>query len=143
MSYPVKDYMEKEIQTVDCEVSAVEASKIMAAKNDAYLIVLKNAQPAGILTEGDLLRKIMAQGRDPAKVKISEIMSTPLITISPEEPVNVAVKLMVDKNIRRLAVVRDSIIYGVITMRDLAKHFNDYNERVVKDIFRSMSLFHV
>lgn len=143
MSYPVKDYMTKEIHTVDSEASALETAKIMAEKRDAYLIVLRKAQPAGIVTEGDLLRKVMAIERDPSGVKISEIMSAPLITINPDEAVNVTIQIMVDKDIRRMPVVRDSIIYGVITMRDLVRHLNDYNERVVKDIFRSMSLFHM
>jgi signal-transduction protein with cAMP-binding, CBS, and nucleotidyltransferase domain len=142
MSYPVKDYMTKEIPTVDSEASALETAKIMAENRDDYLIVLRKAQPAGIVTEGDLLRKVMALQRDPSKVKISEIMSAPLITINPDDAVNVAIQIMVDKDIRRMPVVRDSIIYGVITMRDLVRHFNDYNERIVKDIFRSMSLFH-
>ena len=66
-----------------------------------------------------------------------------LVTIGPGEAVNVAVKVMVDHDIRRLPRVRDFIIYGVISMRELVEHFSDYNDRVVKDIFRSMSLFHV
>jgi len=135
--------MTKEIPTIDAEVSALEASKVMAAKNDAYLIVLGKAQPVGIVTEGDLLRKVMAKQLDPSAVKISEIMSAPLITIDPDEAVNAAVKVLIDHDIRRMPVVRDSIIYGVITMRDLVKHFNEYNDRVVRDIFRSMTLFHV
>jgi CBS domain-containing protein len=143
MPYPVKDYMTKEIPTIDVEVSAFEASKVMAEKNDAYLIVLRKAQPVGIVTEGDLLRKVMAKQLDPSGVKILEIMSMPLITIDPDEAVNVAVKVLIDHDIRRMPVVRDSIIYGVITMRDLVKHFNEYNDRVVRDIFRSMTLFHV
>lgn len=143
MAYPVKDYMTKEIPTIDAELSAFEVSKVMAEKNDAYLIVLRKAQPVGIVTEGDLLRKVMAKQLDPSGVKISEIMSVPLITIDPDEAVNVAVKVLIDHDIRRMPVVRDSIIYGVITMRDLVKHFNEYNDRVVRDIFRSMTLFHV
>lgn len=143
MPYPVKDYMAKEIPTIDSEATALEASKVMTEKHDAYLIVLRKAQPAGIVTEGDLVRKIMAMELDPSGAKISEIMSAPLITVNPDEAVNVAVKTMVDHDIRRLPVMRDTIIYGVITMRDLVRHFNDYNDRVIRDIFRSMSLLHM
>lgn len=142
MPYPIKDYMTKDIPTIDSEASALETAKVMAESRDAYLIVLRKAQPVGIVTEGDLLRKVMAVQREPSEVKTSEIMSAPLVTIDPDEPVNVAIQVMVDKDIRRMPVVRGSIIYGVITMRGLVSHFNDYNERVVKDIFRSMSLFH-
>jgi len=143
MPCPVKDYMDEDIPTVDSEASTLEVAKMMAERHESYFVVLRNSQLAGIVTEGDILRKVIAAERSPSEVKISEIMSSPLVTIGRDEEVSVAAKKMIDHDVRRLPVVRDSILYGVITMRDLAKHFNDYNEKVVKDIFRSMSLFHV
>ena len=140
MSYLIKDYMIKEIATIDVENSAAEASKMMLDKVVGYLIVLENGQPAGIVTEKDLVLKVMAKEKEPSKVKASEIMSTPLITIDPDATVEDAVKTMVQHGIRRLPVVRDSIIYGMFTSRDLAKHFNEYEDRITKDIIRSMSM---
>ena len=64
MTYPVKDYMSKEIPTVYSEASAREASKTMAERHDRYLVVMRKTQLAGIVTDGDLVRKIMSMKRD-------------------------------------------------------------------------------
>jgi CBS domain-containing protein len=143
MAFHVKDYMVKDIPTIDTEASALEACKIMTVKQEAYLIVFRGEQPEGIVTEGDLMRKIVGEQRDASATKVSEIMSAPLITVNPDETVTVAVKTMVDRNVRRLPVVRDGILYGVFTMREMMRHFNEYNDRIVRDIFRSMSLLHM
>ena len=140
MSYRIKDYMRKNIITVDAEASASTASKTMMENIVGYLIVLQNDQPAGIVTERDLVLKVMAKEREPLKVKVSEVMSTPLVTIDPDASVEDAVKTMVEHGIRRLPVVREGIIYGIFTARDLARHFNEYEDRVTKDIIRSMSM---
>jgi len=77
MSYQIKDYMEKNIATVDVGASAVEVSKLMLEKGVGYLIVLEKDQSIGIVTEQDLVWKVMAKERDPSKVKVSESMSAP------------------------------------------------------------------
>ena len=139
MSYRVKDYMRRDIVTVDIESSAVDASKLMLEKEVGCLIVLKNDQLAGIVTERDLVSRVMAKEKDPSKTPVSDFMSAPLITIDVDSSLEDAVKTMVEHGIRRLPVVHDNIIYGVFTARDLAKHFNEYEDRVTKDIIRSMS----
>jgi predicted transcriptional regulator len=137
--FPVKDYMMREIATIDSGASALDASKMMKDKNTGYLIVLEKAQPAGILTHGDIVTKVTANNMDPSKTRISEVMSAPLITVDPDIAVNEAVKFMVEHDIRRLPVVRDNIIYGVFRARDLIRHFDEYTEKVTKDIIRSVT----
>jgi CBS domain-containing protein len=141
VSYSVDRYMRKDIATVDAEVSAVGASKIMLEKNVGYLVVLENAQPAGIVTERDLVLKVMAKAKDPSRVRVREVMSKPLVSIDPEATVEEAVRTMAKHGIRRLPVVRNNILYGIFTSRDLAKHFNEYEDRVTQDIIRHMSMF--
>ena len=137
--FPVKDYMTREIVTIDSGASALDASKIMKDKNTGYLIVLERAQPAGIVTHGDIVMNVVADDRDPAKTKTSEIMSVPLITVDPDIAVNEAVKLMVKHDIRRLPVVRGNIIYGIFRARDLIRHFDEYTDKVTRDIIRSVT----
>ena len=137
--FPVKDYMMREIATIDSGASALDASKMMKDKNTGYLIVLEKAQPAGILTHGDIVTKVTANDKDPSETKVSEIMSTPLVTVDPDVAVNEAVKSMVEHDIRRLPVVRDNIIYGMFRARDLIRHFDEYTEKVTKDIIRSVT----
>lgn len=141
MPYLVRNYMRKDVPTVDVGASAVEASKIMMEKRLGYLIVLEKAQPTGIVTESDLVQKVMAKEKEPSKVKVSEVMSVPLITVDPDATVEDAVRTMAENRIRRLPVVRDNAICGAFTARDLAKHFNKYEDRVLRDIIRSASLF--
>lgn len=140
MSYKIKDYMSKEIFSVGSEASIVVAAKKMAEKNTGYLIVLKNDQPAGIVTENGLVLKVMSLEKEPSKVKVSEVMSTPLITVDPDDSIEDAVKIMVSNGIRRLPVVKDSIIYGIFTSKDLAQHFNEYEDLVTRDIIKHMSI---
>lgn len=128
MSYRIKDYMRRDIAKVDVESSAVDASKLMPEKSVGYLIALKNDQPVDIVTERDL-----------SKTKVSEFMSAPLITIDVDASLEDAVKTMLEHGIRRLPVVRGSIIYGMFTARDLAKHFNEYEDRVTRDIIRGIA----
>jgi CBS domain-containing protein len=137
MSYLIKDYMRKDIVTIDVGASAAEASKIMTDKNVGYTVVLEKGQPAGIITERDLVRKVMAKGKDPSKVEVGELMSTPLISIDPDATVEEAVKTMAKNGIRKLPVVRSKIMYGIFTTRDLAKNFNKYEDRVTRDIIRN------
>ena len=137
MSLRVKDCMSKDIVTVDGTLSVFAASKIMLEKNVDYLIVLESAQPAGIVTERDLVLKVMAKGEDPSKMKISECMTTPIITTDPDAAIEEAVKTMAKHGIRRLPVVRDTIIYGVFTSQDLAKNFNKYEDKLAREIIFS------
>lgn len=139
LSYFVKNYMSKDVLSIDGGRPAVEASKIMKEKNIGQLIVLEKAQPAGIVTEKDLVLKVMALEKDPSKVKVFEIMSAPLITIDPDATLEEAVQLMVKNGIRRLPVVRAGIIYGIFTSRDLAKSFNEYEDKLTRNIIQSMS----
>lgn len=139
MVYSIANYMRKDFATVYVGDSAFETSKVMMEKSLGYAIVLDEGKPVGIVTERDLVLKVMAQGKNPSSVKASEIMSTPLITIDPDASLEEAVKIMVKNGIRRLAVVRGGIIYGMFTARDLARHFNEYEDRLTRDIIRSMS----
>ncbi len=141
MSYQVKEYMRKDVPTIDSDASALEASKLMMEKTVGHLIVLHNAKPTGIITERDLVSKLLAREKDPSKTKTSQLMSTPLITVDPDASVEEAVRTMVRHKVRRLSVVRDSVIYGMFTARDLAKNFNDYEDRVTKDIIKHMAAF--
>lgn len=141
MSYKVKDYMSKTTATIDADAFVFDASKLMSTDRRGYLIVLRQDQPTGIVTERDLVRKVMAQGLDLLKVKIADIMSTPLITVEPDASIEDAVKLMAARRIRRLPVMRQGILYGVFGARELAQNFNAYEDQISKDAIRSMMIF--
>jgi CBS domain-containing protein len=134
MSQIVKDYMNRNVATVSAEAFVVQASKIMMENHSGYLIVLEKTQPVGIVTENDLVVKVMAKEREPSNVRVSEVMSAPLIIADPDTTVQEAARTMAKHGIRRLPVVRDNHIHGIFTTRDLTKHLNEFLDRVVRDI---------
>jgi CBS domain-containing protein len=134
----VKDYMRKDISTINSEAPTNEASKLMSKDKVGYLIVLENGTPVGIVTERDLVLKVMAIDRDPKTVKVSECMSSPLITIDPDKSIEDTVEVMKKNGFRRLPVVKNNIIYGIFTARDLTEHFEEFEKRLVVDIVRFM-----
>lgn len=143
MSYSVKDYMNRNLVTIDIGASALVVSKLMAKEGTGYIIILEKGQPIGIVTERDLVMKVMAEEKDSSTVKVSDIMSTPLITVDLDATVEDAVKTMAKHKIRRLPVVRGNIIYGIFTTRDLTKNFSKYGDRVTGDLIRACALYGV
>ncbi|MGQ9781054.1 MAG: CBS domain-containing protein [Nitrososphaeria archaeon] len=136
MPYLVKDYMDKEVPTIEEQASVVNAAKIMIKSGKGFLIVLREGKLQGIITEHDFVSKVIAVERDPLKMTVAEIMSFPLVTIDPDADLLKASELMQKHGIRRLPVARGGIIYGVITAKDIAHQFGEYVERSIQDILK-------
>ncbi|MCX6656685.1 MAG: CBS domain-containing protein [Candidatus Bathyarchaeota archaeon] len=136
MSYYVKDYMEKEFPTLEVEATAVAAAKILDKEKKGYIIVLDKGKPYGIVTEWDLVSKVLATEKDPKKLTLKEIASKPVVTIDPDEDLLKASELMQKKDIKRIPVVRSGVIYGVITSTNIAQKCGEYVNKSVKDILR-------
>jgi CBS domain-containing protein len=136
MSYYVKDYMEKEFSTLDVGDSVVEAAKVLGDSNKGYIIVLEKGKPKGIVTEWDIISKVIAQEKDPKKIILKEIMSMPLYTVDPDEDLIKASELMAKKGVKRLPVVKGDVIYGVITSTIISQRCGEYVNKSVKDVLR-------
>jgi len=138
MGSQVKKYMIKEVTTIDYDATATEAANLMAAEKEyvGYVIVLQKGKPKGIVTERDLVNKVIVGRLDPAKTSVSEIMSTPLITVDPEDDLLKATQVMKEQNVRKLIVIRDEIIYGIITAKIISQNVQDYVDRSIRDIVR-------
>lgn len=128
--------MEKEFPTIELTASVVEAAKALTKAGKSYLIVLEKGSPKGMLTEDDLVRKVLAAEKDPKKLKVSDVMSSPLITVDPDEDLIKASEIMQKNGIKRLPVVKEGIIYGVLTSQNIAQKCGAYVEKSVKDILR-------
>jgi CBS domain-containing protein len=136
MSYYVKDYMDKEFPTLEIEASVVDAAKLLAAKGKGYVIILEKGKPFGIVTEWDLVSKILAKEKDTKNTTLKSITSSPLITIDPDQDLLKASELMQSKGIKRVPVVKSGVIYGVITSTNIAQKCGEYVNKSVKDILR-------
>jgi len=134
----VKKYMAKEVKTIDYDAKVTEAANLMTADKgyEGYVIILQKGKPIGIVTERDLVNKVIVEGLDPAKTSVSDVMSTPLITVDPEDDLLKASQVMREQNVRKLVVVRDDIIYGIITARIISQNVQDYVDRSIRDIVR-------
>ena len=136
MSYRVKDYMDKTFMTIDVEASIREASKMIAGGEHDYIIVTEGGKPKGMIAPRDVVVKVVAAGLDLDKTKAREAMSTPLVDIDPDEDLLKASETMHKQDVRRLAVVKNGIIYGVITSMDIAQRCGEYVDKSVKDVLR-------
>ncbi len=138
MSYQVKDYMTKKVNTIDCDVKVIEAAIAMSVdeKKEGYVICLIKGKPIGIIANIDIVNKVVAKKLDPSKTSVAEIMSTPLVTVDPDDDLLKASSLMRERNVSRLGVVRDDVIYGIITANIIAQRCGEYVDRSVRDIIR-------
>jgi CBS domain-containing protein len=133
----VKDFMTKAVLSIDSQKTVVEAAELMSLKGVGDIVVTGAQIPKGIVTERDLVRRVIAKRR-PFGTKISDVMSTPLITIEPDASLNEAARKMVNNQIRRLVVVDRHKLVGVITVSDFARHLSKktITENVLEAIWR-------
>jgi CBS domain-containing protein len=117
----VKDFMTKGVLTIDSQKTIVEAAELMSLKDVGDIIVTGAHTPRGIVTERDFVRRVIAKRR-PLDMKISDIMSTPLITIEPDASLNQAARKMINNRIRRLPVMERHNLVGIIVVSDFARH---------------------
>lgn len=127
----VKDIMSKDVVTIAPEALMAEAAKIMGEKHIGSLIVTKYDTPVGIVTERDLLSKVLALEKDPKTERVEAVMSYPLITIGPTSKIKEAARQMILKK-SRLAVFESGKLVGVITASDLIRSLPEVPETEVK-----------
>jgi CBS domain-containing protein len=118
----VRDIMTKYVVSIDVNRTALDAAKIMAEKGISSLIVLKDQDPVGIVTERDFVKKICIKELNVSHVKVNEVMSKIRTFADPEIPIEVAVQRMVNHKIRRLPIMENGKVVGIITVTDLAKY---------------------
>jgi signal-transduction protein with cAMP-binding, CBS, and nucleotidyltransferase domain len=124
MEIKVKDIMTKSVISVDENSTVQQAAKKM--KKIGSVLVRRGRKIYGIVTDSDIIKKVVAKGLNPKKVKIKEIASYPLIVINADESVQHASYLMRKHNIKRLPVVEGNKIVGIVSSTDIAKYIPDY-----------------
>ena len=116
----VNQVMSKNVLTAEKSTSLQDAAEKMNQLNVGCVIVTEESKPVGIITERDFVTKVAAEGR-PLFTEISEVMSSPLITIDPEETIWEASEIMKEKLIHKLPVIENERIVGVITTSDIVR----------------------
>jgi CBS domain-containing protein len=116
---PVREIMTRDVITVDLQTSCVDAARKMLEHGIGGIIVTDREQPVGIITERDLVRKVISRDRRPSSIAVKDVMTTPLITIPSTDSVNNAMRKMFKLRIRRLPVVDENRLVGIVTDTDL------------------------
>jgi len=109
----------REIVSVEAESTVEEAAKVMASRNIGAVAVRKGGEIVGIMTERDVLKRVVAAGRDPRTTRVEEVMSSPPISVEANATVGEAVDLMNRRGIRRVFVREGQRIVGIFTQRDV------------------------
>lgn len=113
--------MVREVITIDENSTVKESAEIMNKFEIGCLIVIGRGKAIGIITERDLLKRVVAEARDSKKTKVKEIMTSPLIVVEPKMELEEAVKLMFQMKIKKLPVVDGKRLVGLISLTDIAR----------------------
>jgi len=117
----VKDVMVTDVVTVEPDVDVRRAVRAMNDFEIGCLVVVEAGRVVGILTERDVLKRVVDEGRKPEETRVREVMSKPPITISPDVDLETAIELMFKHKIKKLPVVENSKLVGLVTFTDLVR----------------------
>lgn len=111
--------MTSPVLTVTSDATVFEAARIMGEKHVGSLIVLEHSEPVGIIAEQDLLSNVIAKQLDMKRTYVRDVMTSPLVTVNGDTPLEDAIALMVETKITRLPVKRGNEIVGIVTSREI------------------------
>ncbi len=110
------------VHTISPRATAREAAERMRTVGTGCLVVVLKGKPVGIVTERDLVHKVVAKAESSSVTLVSEVMSSPVITVGPEALLSDAAGIMVKNRIRRLVVTEGTRVVGILTVSDFARH---------------------
>ena len=113
--------MRKNVITIEYDKNALEAACLISEKDISFLVIMENDSPIGVLSESDFVRRLAADDKKSSEVMISEIMSRKFRWVEPETKIEDAIQKMLNNNIRRLVILENGKLVGVITQTDLTE----------------------
>jgi malate dehydrogenase (oxaloacetate-decarboxylating) len=135
-----KDIVEKEFLSLPRETTAIEAAHRMKATSHGFVIIASpGGDPEGIVTEWDYLAKIVAEERDPKRVRLSDIMSSELVSVDANTGLDQVAQIMTQKGIRRVLVIKDHQVLGLITAKTMLSRLKEYVDKISSQIARLQS----
>ena len=132
----VRDIMEKNVITIDINETANIAANQMKENDISFLVIIENGKPVGVVSERDFVQKLCINNQNSSDVKISDIMSYKFRWVNPTTKIEDAIQKMLNNNIRRLLILDDEKLVGVITQTDLASYLREklMIDGTIKDI---------
>ena len=132
----VKEVMTKNIVTIDADKSVYDASDLLREKKIGSVIVLDKEGDVGLVTKRDIIGGTTLAHKNPETTLVSEIMRTHIITVHPLENIQKAAELMDKNKVKKLVVVKENVIYGIITVTDISRATKDFVKRFLDIRFR-------
>jgi len=117
----IRDIMQKNVITIEHNKTAHDAACLISEKDISFLVIMKDDIPIGVLTESDFVKRLSARDKKASEVIISEIMSNKFRWVNPETEIEDAIQKMLNNNIRRLLILDDDKLVGVLTQTDLTE----------------------
>jgi CBS domain-containing protein len=116
----VRDVMTKNVIKLPGSATVIEAAREMRGAHIGAVLLEENGRVTGLLTDRDITIRAVADGLDPKAVKISDIASRDIVTLSPDDPTDLAVEIMREHCVRRVPVVEGDRVVGIVSLGDLA-----------------------
>ena len=135
----VRDMIRKkgyDLYTIPPEATVFEALNLMAEHNIGALLVMTGDEIKGIVSERDCIRKVDVKGRNTKDTKISEIMTSDVITVDADQPLEDCMSLMIDKNIRHLPVCEGKKLLGLLSVRDVLREVIEVQQMMLSQLER-------
>jgi CBS domain-containing protein len=126
------DHKGHEVHAVAAGASVIDAIRSMADNHVGALLVMEGNRLTGIVSERDYARKVVLQGRSSATTAVREIMSAPVVTATPDDTVEHAMRLMTDRRIRHLPVLQGDKVVGVVSIGDLVRSIIDAQRSTIE-----------
>jgi CBS domain-containing protein len=121
MTMKIEEVMIKNVISLQRDVSAYDAVKLMNEKRIGCLVVLQYGQVVGIITERDMLERVLEKCKNPKETNVTEIMTKRVIVGKPDMQLAEAAKLMFEKKVKKLPIVEGNRLVGLVTLTDLAR----------------------
>ena len=121
----IRDIMEKNVVTIEDDKTALDAAHLISEKDVSFLVIMKNNIPVGVLSESDFVKRLAADDKKASEVIVSEIMSSNFRWVKPETEIEDAIQKMLNNNVRRLVILDNNKLAGVITQTDLTGFLRD------------------
>ncbi|MDH5450355.1 MAG: CBS domain-containing protein [Candidatus Bathyarchaeota archaeon] len=132
----VKDIMVEEVITVNPDTKVKDAVELMNKHEIGCLVVTKKGRPVGIITERDVLKKMFCQSKNSEQVRVSEIMSAPLVVGKVDMDLGDAARLMLKQNVKKLPIVSGENLVGLVTLTDIVRV--DHIEHLLINIIKQL-----
>ena len=122
------------VWTIAPDATVYDALELMAEKEIGALVVVQAGQVVGLLSERDYARKVILKGKSSKDTRVKEIMSSPVVTVRPEQTVAECMALMTDKRIRHLPVLENDQLIGLVSIGDLVKSIISDQEFLIENL---------